>query len=299
MKGAMRILVTGRSGQVARCLADRAGRFPNLSLVFAEPPELDLSDEASIVSVVEREKPDLVINAAAYTAVDKAEDEPELAMAVNGTGPGVLARAAADINAPMLHISTDYVYSGELSEPYLEEAAVGPLGVYGKTKLAGELAVQDANADHTILRTAWVFSPYGGNFVKTMLRLAKDRDALNVVCDQFGNPTSAHDIATALLTIAEARRNGNETGKGEVYHFAGGVEASWSDFAIEVFRTSKSLGGPTAEVSAIPTEAYPTKATRPKNSRLNSDKILRDFNIDLNRNVMLDPTIVQTILNQS
>ncbi|WP_319496822.1 dTDP-4-dehydrorhamnose reductase [uncultured Cohaesibacter sp.] len=295
----MKILVIGKTGQVARCLADKSKLFPELELVFEEPPELDLTSEASIAASFARNKPELVINAAAYTAVDKAEDEPDLAMIINGTAPGVLAREAKAIGAPILHISTDYVYEGNLDRRYVEGDPVGPLGVYGKTKLAGEEAVRAENPDHTILRTAWVFSPYGGNFVKTMLRLAKDRDVLRVVDDQHGNPTSAHDIATALLTIADARRKGDQTGKGVIYHFVGGVETTWCGFTREIFRISKALSGPSAEVEAITTADYPTKAVRPKNSRLDCSKILADFPMDLDRDIMLQPDVVKAILDEA
>ncbi|WP_114008013.1 dTDP-4-dehydrorhamnose reductase [Cohaesibacter intestini] len=295
----MKILVTGKNGQVARCLADQSANFPHLALFFEERPMLDLAREDSIVDSVMRNKPDLIINAAAYTAVDKAEDEPDLAMAVNGTAPGILAREAKAIGAGILHISTDYVFAGDLDRPYLETDSVGPLGVYGKTKLAGEEAVRRENVDHTILRTAWVISPYGGNFVKTMLRLAKDRDSLNVVDDQHGNPTSAHDIALALLTIADHRSKGLVTGKGQTYHFAGGIETTWCGFAREIFRLSRAHGGPSAEVSAITTADYPTKAVRPANSRLNSARILSDFAMPLDRDTLLQGDIVKRILEDS
>ena len=191
----MKILVTGRDGQVAQSLAERHGGY---ELVFAGRPELDLADAASIERVVAAINPALVISAAAYTAVDKAEDEPELAMAVNGDGPGVLARAAAKIGAPVIHLSTDYVFDGSLDRPWREDDPVAPLGVYGATKLAGEQAIDASGATYAILRTAWVYSPFGANFVKTMLRLAETRDALNVVEDQQGCPTSALAGAASL-----------------------------------------------------------------------------------------------------
>ena len=175
----MRILVTGRNGQVAQSLAERAG--PAHQLIFADRPDFDLADTASIERTVVKVRPDLVFSVAAYTAVDKAESEPELAMAVNGNGPGVLARAAARIDAPIVHLSTDYVFDGTSDHPYVENDPVGPIGVYGATKLAGERAVAESGARYAILRTAWVYSPFGQNFVKTMLRLAADRDVLNVV----------------------------------------------------------------------------------------------------------------------
>ena len=188
----MKILVTGREGQVATSLAERGeGR----DLVFVARPEFDLADGESIGRVIGEAKPDLIISAAAYTAVDQAEDEPELAMAINGEAPVHIGRAAAAIGAPVLHLSTDYVFDGSGERAWTETDPTGPIGAYGKTKLAGEQALAASGATYAILRTAWVYSPFGNNFVKTMLRLADSRDALNVVADQHGNPTSALDIA--------------------------------------------------------------------------------------------------------
>ncbi len=292
----MKILVTGKSGQVARCLADKAVNFPQLDLIFAARPRLDLADEASIRSVMQEIQPDLVINAAAYTAVDQAEDEPEQATAINGIAPGILATEAKALGAPILHLSTDYVFDGSLDRPYVESDEIGPASVYGRSKMIGEAAIRAANPDHTIIRTAWVFSPYGNNFVKTMLKLGKARNELTIVDDQFGNPTSAHDIATVLLTIADQRRQGDTHGKGKTYHFGGGVETNWYGFAKEIFRIGKTMADISVEVSPVPSMAYPTKAIRPKNSRLNSAAILNDFDLTLDRDVMLQPEIVRAIL---
>lgn len=270
----MRILVTGRDGQVARSLAERGGAH---ELLFAGRPELDLADPASIERVVASVAPDLIVSAAAYTAVDRAEDEPELAMAVNGEGPGVLARAAARIGAPVIHLSTDYVFDGSLCRPWREDDPVAPLGVYGATKLAGEQALAASGATHAILRTAWVYSPFGSNFVRTMLRLAETRDELGVVEDQIGCPTSAFDIADAVLAMVDAWRTEPRRGADAIYHFAGAGETSWADFASAIFAESAKRGGPVAEIRGIPTSAWPTKARRPVNSRLDSRHFVTTF----------------------
>lgn len=270
----MRILVTGRQGQLARSIAERANGH---EVLFVERPRLDLADPASIERTVAETAPELVINAAAYTAVDKAEDERDLAMRINGEGPGVLARAAARIGAPILHVSTDYVFDGSSDRAYREDDPVAPLGAYGASKLAGEQAVAASGARYAILRTAWVYSPFGANFVKTMLRLAAGRDTINVVEDQRGCPTSAFDLADALLLIADRWKSDPAAGADAIYHCAGSGETSWADFAREVFRLSEAQGGPTAAVAGIPTSAYPTPARRPANSRLECTKLQTVF----------------------
>lgn len=271
----MRILVTGRNGQVAQSLAERAD--PAYELIFADRPGFDLADPASIERSVAEIRPDIVFSAAAYTAVDKAESEPELAMAVNGEGPGVLARAAAGVGAAVVHLSTDYVFDGAADHPYRESDPVGPVGVYGRTKLAGERAIAASGARHAILRTSWVYSPFGNNFVKTMLRLAADRDELTVVEDQRGCPTSALDIADAMLRVAEIWRRDSEKCVDAIYHLAGSGDTNWADFARATLAISAARGGPTAAVRGIPTSAYPTPARRPANSRLDSSRFARVF----------------------
>jgi dTDP-4-dehydrorhamnose reductase len=270
----MRILVTGRDGQVARSLAERGGER---ELLFAARPDLDLTDFGAIERCVRDARPELVISAAAYTAVDQAEDHPELAMRVNGEAPGVLARAAAAAGAPIIHLSTDYVFDGTLDRPWRETDPVAPLGAYGASKLAGEAAVRASGAVFAIIRTSWVYSPFGSNFVKTMLRLAHDRDELSVVEDQIGCPTSALDIADALLAIASAWRNSPRAGANAVYHFAGRGETDWAGFARAIFAESARHGGPTARVHGISTSAYPTRAKRPANSRLDCTRIADTF----------------------
>ena len=270
----MKILVTGRDGQVAQSLAERVKGH---TLVFAWRPELDLADAASIERTVAAVHPELVVSAAAYTAVDKAEDEPELAMAVNGEGPGVLARAAARIGAPVIHLSTDYVFDGSCDRPYREDDPVAPIGVYGASKLVGEEAVAASGARYAILRTAWVYSPFGNNFVRTMLRLAETRDALNVVEDQIGCPTSALDIADGIAAVVGAwQRDAGGFADG-IFHLAGSGETNWADFARAIFAGSAARGGPSAEVTGIPTSGYPTRAKRPANSRLDCSKLAQTF----------------------
>lgn len=264
----MRILVTGRDGQVARSLAERAP--DHVELVFAARPQFDLEDEGSIARVVAEVRPDLVVSAAAYTAVDRAEDEAERAMAVNGVAPGALARAAAQAGARMLHLSTDYVFAGDKAGAYVEADPVGPIGVYGRSKLAGEKAVRAAGGDHLIMRTSWVYSPFGTNFVRTMLRLSAERDQVSVVEDQWGCPTSALDIADAVYAAADAWQGG-------IFHFAGTGDTNWAEFARAIFAASKSAGGPAAQVRAIPSSAYPTRAVRPANSRLDSGRFAAAF----------------------
>ncbi|WP_447728343.1 dTDP-4-dehydrorhamnose reductase [Sphingomonas koreensis] len=270
----MKILVTGRDGQVAQSLAERHGRH---ELIFAGRPDLDLADPVSIERTVAAVNPELVISAAAYTAVDKAEDEPDLAMAVNGEGPGVLARAAAKIGAPVIHLSTDYVFDGALDRPWREDDAVAPLGVYGATKLAGEQAIAASGATYAILRTAWVYSPFGANFVRTMLRLAETRDALTVVEDQVGCPTSALDIADGIMAVIAGWQADPAHGANTVYHLAGTGETHWAGFARAIFAESAKRGGPSADVTGIPSSGYPTRAVRPANSRLDCTRMAETF----------------------
>jgi dTDP-4-dehydrorhamnose reductase len=269
----MRLAVTGKTGQVMTALLER-GAVAGVEVIALGRPEFDLGQDQSMLDALEAVSPDVIVSAAAYTAVDKAETESELAQAVNGRGPGLVAAAAAALNVPVIHLSTDYVFNGSKATPYVETDATGPLGVYGSSKLAGEAAVAAATPNHVILRTAWVYSPFGQNFLKTMLRLAADRPELRVVDDQRGNPTSALDIADAVLAIARnlLDRPDDAALRG-VFHLAGTGEASWADFAIEIFAASAALGGASSAVSRITTADYPTPARRPANSRLSSAKL--------------------------
>lgn len=274
----MKILVTGREGQVVRSLLEKASQRPDLDVITLGRPELDLTKPETVHSAIEAMKPDLVVSAAAYTAVDLAEDEQELAFAVNATGAEAVAEAAKTCGVPVIHLSTDYVFAGDADEPYVETDATGPRSVYGRSKLEGERLVARANPQHIILRTAWVYSPFGKNFVKTMLKLAETRDALSVVADQWGNPTSALDIADAIIRVADHLAAAPEFSAYGVYHLAGTGDANWSGFARGIFSESARLGGPTATVADITSADYPTKAARPANSRLSTAKFQRVFN---------------------
>ncbi len=275
----MKILVAGKEGQVARALASAAPG--TATVVTLGRPQLDLTDPASIDAVIASVRPDIVINAAAYTAVDQAETDEEAAFAVNSVGAGALAAAAARIGAPILHISTDYVFDGSKASPYVEADPVAPLGVYGRSKQAGEEAVAAANPHHLILRTAWVYSPVGKNFAKTMLRVAGLREELGVVNDQVGNPTSAADIAAAIWQITQHISDDPARLLPGLYHMTASGEASWAEFAEEIFRASAELGGPVARVKQITTAEYPTPTRRPANSRLDSAKLSSAFGVIL------------------
>lgn len=273
----MRILVTGREGQLVTSLVERSKSVPGIEVATLGRPELDLESGDSLDATVARAAPDLVINAAAYTAVDTAEDEPGRAMAVNARGAGALARAARAAGARLVQISTDYVFDGALERPYREDDPVNPLGVYGRSKLAGEEAVRDEDPDSVVVRIAWVYSPFGRNFLKTMIAASRQRDELSVVADQFGNPSSALDLADGLLAMAATWRGSSGAGIGQTYHLTGGGETSWHGFAGEILAVSARLGGPSARVRPISTSEWPTRAPRPKDSRLDSAKFERDF----------------------
>lgn len=276
----MRILVVGASGQVALSLVE-AGRERRLDLIALGRPALNLTSEADVVRVMAHIKPDVVINAAAYTAVDQAEKEPEAAQLLNATGPGWLAREAAKFGTPILHISTDYVFGGAKVAPYLETDKTGPLGVYGASKLAGERAVAVANPKHAIVRTAWVYSPHGKNFVTTMLRLAADRDEVGVVADQRGNPTYAPDVADGLLAIARVAVSTPHPSRWGVFNMVAPDDAMWADFAEAIFVESSAVGGPSASVRRLTTAEYPTPVRRPANSRLDGSKLRNVYGIHL------------------
>ncbi|UCI25311.1 dTDP-4-dehydrorhamnose reductase [Mesorhizobium sp. B2-8-5] len=273
----MRLAVTGREGQVAASLVEAARGRDDVEVVAVGRPVLDLARPDTVFAALEAARPDIVVSAAAYTAVDQAEDEKDLAFAVNATGAGKVAEAAARLGVPVIHLSTDYVFDGTKNGAYVETDPTAPLGVYGASKLAGEEAVAAANSRHLILRTAWVYSPFGRNFVKTMLRLASERDEIAVVADQWGNPTSAHDIAEAILHAAAKLVDDSNFAAFGVYHLAGTGEINWSGFARHILDTSQALGGPHARILDIATADYPTKARRPANSRLSSAKSAAAF----------------------
>ncbi|HET9638039.1 MAG TPA: dTDP-4-dehydrorhamnose reductase [Allosphingosinicella sp.] len=273
----MRMLVTGREGQLARALAERGAALPGLSLQTVGRPELDLERPESIAAAIAAAAPDVVVNAAAYTAVDQAEDEPERVFRINGAAAGEVAAAARRAGARIIQVSTDYVFDGTGEGAYAESAPTRPLGVYGRSKLEGELSVAKANPDHVVLRTAWVYSAYGRNFVKTMLGAAAKRDELGVVADQRGNPTAAGDIADGILALTAAWRDRPQLGLGGIYHLAGTGEASWFEFAAAIFEEAARHGLPTAAVKPIGTAEWPTRAARPANSVLDSRRFAADF----------------------
>jgi len=270
----MRIVVTGVAGQVARSLVERGMALGHVVLPLGRP-HLDLAsgDAEAIRAVLEMTRPEAIVSAAAYTAVDKAESEPELAFAINATGAGHVAQAAASLGVPLVQLSTDYVFSGEGSRAWREDDPTGPQGVYGATKLAGERAILAACPNSAVLRTAWVYSPFGSNFVKTMLRLAETRDEVGVVADQIGNPTSALDIADGVLAVAANLIGRADPALRGVFHMAGAGEASWADLAEAVFAASAARGGSAAQVRRIAASDYPTPARRPANSRLDCTRL--------------------------
>lgn len=277
----MRLLIAGWQGQVAHALVELAPSAADVEAFAVGRPGLDLCNAATIKRAMTDFRPDVIINSAAYTAVDKAESEQDAAFALNRTGAGLLAEEAAKRSAAIIHISTDYVFDGRKLAPYVETDGVAPQNVYGHSKLQGEQAVRQMNPEHVIARTAWVYSPVGANFVKTMLRLAAERDSLRVVDDQVGNPTYAPHLAAALLEIARKVRHEPQNGQWGTYHLAGCGEVSWCGFAREVFRVSAGLGGPSAAVTPIATAEYPTPAARPKNSRLDCTKAEQMFGVAL------------------
>ena len=281
--GDHKILLMGADGQVGQELRKTLPLLGGVAALGRQ--QLDLTDLDAIAQQIQSAAPTLIVNAAAYTAVDKAESEPELAHRINAEAPGAMAAAAAKCGASLVHISTDYVFEGSAGSPRCETDATGPLSVYGTTKLAGEAAIRAALDQHIILRTAWVYGTQGkGNFLKTMLRLGKDRDELNVVADQVGSPTWAKDIAEAigqlagqLITPSGALSGAQITEVPGTYHFTNSGVASWYDFAIAIFEEASALGVPLQiqRVNPITTADYPTPAKRPAASILNCQKISR------------------------
>ena len=268
----MKVLVTGTEGQLARSLAERARLHPEFDLIACGRPELDLELPGSAAKTIGEAAPDIVINAAAYTAVDQAEDEPERAFRINAEAAGEVAEAAARARAAVIQLSTDYVFDGRARDPYREDSPVDPLGAYGRSKLAGEERVRGANPRHAIVRTAWVYSPFGRNFLRSIVAAAGVRDRLTVVDDQRGSPSSALDLADGLLAMIKA---GGEWG--ETYHLAGRGTASWCEFAREIMDQCEANGLPHVPVDPIRTEDWPTPAQRPRNSVLDSSKFEQAF----------------------
>ncbi|MDP2761718.1 MAG: dTDP-4-dehydrorhamnose reductase [Sideroxyarcus sp.] len=278
------ILLTGASGQVGWEL--QRSLAPLGKVVALTRADLDLSQPDAIRQVVREHRPAIIINPAAYTAVDKAESEPELAMAINGTAPGVLADEAHQLGALLVHYSTDYVFDGSQTAPYTEDDKPNPQSVYGQTKLAGEKAIRAVGGKHLILRTSWVYGVHGGNFVRTVLRLAKERDELRIVADQFGAPTWARLLANSTARIVQGWQNREfDQGQLGLYHLTAAGRTSWHHYAEEIVRLARqhdpALRDRALTIHGIPTSGYPLPAPRPANSVLATDKIRQVFGLDL------------------
>ncbi|PKF77756.1 dTDP-4-dehydrorhamnose reductase [Vibrio sp. vnigr-6D03] len=276
----MKVLVTGCSGQVGYCLVEQLKNRADIELFAYDREELDITSQDTVFRLIESSNPSVIINAAAHTAVDKAETDVDSSYAINSDGPKYLAQASERIGALLLHISTDYVFNGSKQSPYIESDPTDPQGVYGQSKLAGEKMVQAHCTRYGILRTAWVFGEQGNNFVKTMLRLGSERPELGIIGDQFGGPTYAGDIATVLIKMMDKYAQSAETPSG-VFHYSGVPHVSWYQFACEIFdqagkhQVLESL----PIVNEIAAIEYPTPAPRPENSRLNCQKITEVFDV--------------------
>lgn len=270
----MKILISGQHGQVSRELQRRLSA--TCELVVLGRDQLDLAHPHQIRQQVQRVRPDLIINAAAHTAVDQAESEPEAAFAINATAPGILAEEALALDIPLIHYSTDYVFDGSKSEPYNEADAPNPLGVYGKSKLAGEQAITAVQGKHLILRTSWVYSSHGRNFLLTMQRLLQEKPELRIVADQIGAPTWAGTIANSTLALIE-RWQAGQTGAWGTYHLTAQGETSWFGFAQAIGEALSQQGKPCATLVPIPSSDYPTPAARPLNSRLDCTRLQREW----------------------
>lgn len=278
----MRLLIAGWQGQIARGLVEAAPACPDVRACAVGRAALDICEARSIERALSQIEPSVVINSAAYTAVDKAETDVERAFALNRDGARMLAEAAAKRGIPIIHMSTDYVFDGSKADPYVEDDETAPATVFGRSKLEGEAVVRTANPRHVILRTAWIYSPTGRNFVKSMLEQAASRDRVRVVDDQRGSPTYAPHLVAAILDVARqlSGRKGAD-GPWGIYNAAGTGTTTWRSFAEEVFRRSAALGGPVAEVEPIASADYPTPAPRPANSQLDCSKLERTFGLRL------------------
>ena len=273
----MNILVTGSNGQLGSEIKDLAANYTSFSFFFMDLPELDICNSSQLNIFIKDNNINTVINCAAYTAVDKAEQDSDIAKKVNSEGVLKLVNALEKVNGKLIHISTDYVFDGNSFLPYQESDEVNPIGVYGNTKRSGELAVINADIDGIVIRTSWLYSAYGNNFVKTMLRLGDEREELGVIFDQVGTPTSASDLAKTCLDILSSKKQSKMNSNGKIYHFSNEGVASWYDFAISIME----LGGENCKVKPIQTKDYPTLAKRPHYSVLNKSKIKTDFKIEI------------------
>lgn len=294
----MRIAVTGSQGQIVRSLLERASENDAEIFPLARP-HLDLAEPSTILPAVESVAPEIIVNAAAYTAVDKAEAEEPLAHRINGAGAGAVARAAERLGIPVIHFSTDYVFDGTCDRPYREDDSTAPINAYGRSKRAGEQEVMEATQHHVILRTSWVYSPFGANFVRTMLRLGETREHVSVVADQIGRPTSALDIADAILAVCRKLqgRPGDERLFG-IFHMAGAGATNWADFAEAIFAEAALHARRPVTVTRIASGQYETAARRPANSRLDTQKLTEIYEITLpSWQSSLSPVIIRLIEN--
>lgn len=273
----MKVLVTGSNGQLGKYLGHALAQSP-WSFVLLSRNDLDISCKQSVFELITTHTPDIIINAAAYTAVDKAEMQPELIYAVNAHGAGFLASAAKSVNAAIIHVSTDYIFSGNNKDAYKEEDPAAPINIYGSSKYAGEVEIIQTNPQHLILRTSWVFSEYGSNFFQTMRRIGRERNEISVVNDQFGGPTYAGDLADAILRIIGHYQKTGQLDWG-IYHYCGHPYVSWFELAQEIFAHSPT-GYPSPNLIPISTADYSAVAKRPYNSRLNCAKINAIFGIE-------------------
>lgn len=264
---AKKILITGGNGQLGSCLRELAPKSKH-KFIFTDLAELDITSPDAVGAMFAAERPDVVINCAAYTAVDKAESEPDIARLLNATAVGILASEARKIGASIIHISTDYVFKGDDAMPRVETDEVDPQSIYGITKLDGERLVAATNAKHVIIRTSWLYSIYGNNFVKTMRRLGSEKSEINVVADQWGSPTSAHDLAAAILKVVDNMQYG-------LYHYSNEGVTSWAIFAEEIM----ALSGLNCTINHIPTANYPTPASRPEFSLMSKQKFAETFDV--------------------
>jgi dTDP-4-dehydrorhamnose reductase len=273
----MVVLVTGANGQLGQAIQSVVGNYPSIDFVFCSSVELNITDKSNCKTIFEKHKPQFCINAAAYTAVDKAESEPEKAYVINVTGAQNLAEVCKAYNTTLLHVSTDFVFDGLATQPYSEEDVPNPTGVYGETKLQGEQAIQNTWKKHFIIRTSWVYSQFANNFMKTMIRLASERDSLSVVSDQIGTPTNAVDLAECLLTIITFDIRHSTFDHYGIYNYSNEGQCSWYDFAKEIFKVNNI----SINLQHIPTTAYPTPAKRPVYSVLDKSKIKQVFGIEI------------------
>jgi dTDP-4-dehydrorhamnose reductase len=288
-----RVLVFGSTGQIARELA-RTTWPQGTTLTLLDRAAADFADPQSLGPLVRRNRPDIVIVAAAYTNVDAAEDDEEAANLINAVAPGAIARAAAELSIPIVHLSTDYVFDGEKGAPYVETDAVNPINAYGRTKLAGEREVRAANSKHLILRSSWIYSAFERNFFRTMLRLAESRDEVSVVADQRGCPTAAHDLAAGISATLPRLVAGDV--RWGTYHLAGASDTTWHGFAEAIFSALAARGFRRPANKAVATSAYPTRARRPRDSRLSSEAFAREFGVRIGGFETALPKVLQEAL---